>query len=587
MVAAGSATSPRAAGRTAIAARCVAFASLALLAWQGAAPPALGQTEIARTVHNLTPGGPGQLHETRPTGLCVYCHTPHNANPTRALWNRDLPAVSYQLYSSSTLNATLNQPTGSSRLCLSCHDGLLAMGNVRVQPPGGELELGPMAGRRNLGTDLSDDHPISFVYDAELALRRGELVDPSGLPHALRLDATRQMQCTTCHDAHEDRRPLFLRMGNDDGALCLSCHRLGDWGGSSHASSAASWDGSGVDPWPEGAAPTVSGNGCTNCHRTHSAGHGPRLLARAVETDNCSVCHAGSVARKNVADEFVNGAKYSRHPVEAGPWVHDPLENPLAMVRHVTCADCHNAHAADSTPASPPLVSGRLKGVPGATTDGTVLRVSANEYEVCVRCHGFAEPGVPGIMRDEATRIVRVKIDPANASFHPIAAVGRNPNVTGLLGGLTPSSRISCTDCHNNSDWVAGSTVPRGPHASRYAPILERQYVTSDPTPEAYANYELCYKCHDRNALTMPQPSGFPHYEHVVEEQASCAVCHDPHGSRQNPHLINFMLLDANGAEVVRPNAAGMLDYTSLGPGRGSCSLSCHGEAHDDTRYPD
>jgi predicted CXXCH cytochrome family protein len=570
-----------------VGARLAAFAVLALLAWQGAAPPALGQTEIARTVHNLTPDGPGQLKETRPTGLCVYCHTPHNANPTQALWNRDLPAVSYQLYSSSTLSATLNQPTGSSRLCLSCHDGLLAMGNVRVQPPGTELELGPMAGRRRLGTDLSDDHPISFVFDAELALRRGELVDPSGLPHPLRLDATQQMQCTTCHDAHEDRRPMFLRMTNEDGAMCLSCHRLGDWNGSSHASSGATWNGSGVNPWPEGAASTVSGNACTNCHRTHSAGRGPRLLARAIETENCTVCHAGNVAQKNVADEFVNGAKYSRHPVDAGPWVHDPRENPLAMARHVTCADCHNAHAADSAPVSPPLVPGSMKGVPGVTADGTALRAAANEYEVCNRCHGFAEPSVPGIMRDEATRIVRVKIDPSNASFHPIAAVGRNPNMTGLLGGLTPSSRISCTDCHNNSDWVTGSTAPRGPHASRYAPILERQYITADPTPEAYANYELCYKCHDRNALTTPQPSGFPHYEHVVEEQAPCAACHDPHGSRENKHLINFMLLDANGAEVVRPNAVGVLDYTSIGPGRGSCSLSCHGTEHGGTSYPD
>jgi hypothetical protein len=175
-------------GSGAMYALALASAACSALVWLGAATPALGQTQIARTVHNLTPGGPGQLKETRPTGLCVYCHTPHNASPERALWNHDLPAVSYRLYSSSTLHATMNQPTGSSRLCLSCHDGLVAMGNVRVQPSGGALELGPMSGRRNLGADLSDDHPISFVYDAELALHRGELVDPAGLPHELRLD---------------------------------------------------------------------------------------------------------------------------------------------------------------------------------------------------------------------------------------------------------------------------------------------------------------------------------------------------------------------------------------------------------------
>ena len=165
--------------------------------------PAEGaQTEIARTVHNLTPGGPGQLKETRPTGLCVYCHTPHNADPTIALWNRSMPAVTYQLYTSSTLQATPNQPTGSSRLCLSCHDGILALGNLRVPPPGEELKLGPMSGKRVLGTDLSDDHPISFVYDAELAVRHGELVDPRAC-HAPSV-STRHSNCNA--------RPATIRM---------------------------------------------------------------------------------------------------------------------------------------------------------------------------------------------------------------------------------------------------------------------------------------------------------------------------------------------------------------------------------------
>ncbi len=561
---------------------CVAVVLSALLM----ASPGRAQTEIARTVHNLTPGGPGQLKETRPTGLCVYCHTPHNANPTQALWNKDTPATTYQLYTSSTLQSMPNQPTGSSRLCLSCHDGILALGNLRVPPPGEELELGPMSGNRRLGTDLSDDHPISFVYDGELAVRRGELVDPSGLPTTVRLDASQQLQCTTCHDPHEDRRPMFLRMANADGALCLSCHRLNQWGGSSHATSGAAWNGSGTNPWPEGALPTVAGNACSNCHRTHSAGHGPRLLAQAVETDNCTVCHTGTVAQKNVTDQFANGGKFSRHPVEVGPWVHDPRENPLSMTRHVTCADCHNPHAADATPSTAPLVSGRLKGVAGVTSDGTLLRESSNEYEVCNRCHGFSEPPTPGIQRAEATRIVRVKIDPSNASFHPIAAVGRNTAVNGLLSGLTATSRISCTDCHNDSDWVAGSNLPRGPHASQYAPILEREYITADQTPESQSNYDLCYKCHDRGQFITPQATGFPHARHVVDQQAPCAACHDAHGSRQNAHLINFMVRDQNGRETVAPNAAGRLEYISSGAGRGSCSLQCHGADHDARNYP-
>jgi len=71
------------------------------------------QTDIAKTVHNLTPEGPGTMKETVKTGLCVFCHTPHNANPSRSMWNKDLPGITYQLYTSSTLRAELKQPTGS------------------------------------------------------------------------------------------------------------------------------------------------------------------------------------------------------------------------------------------------------------------------------------------------------------------------------------------------------------------------------------------------------------------------------------------------------------------------------------------
>jgi predicted CXXCH cytochrome family protein len=551
-------------------------------------PPSLhAQTQVARTVHNLTPGGSGQLKETRPVGLCVFCHTPHNANPIQALWNRDLPPVTYQLYSSSTLQAVLNQPTGSSRLCLSCHDGILALSTLRVPPQGDPLELGRMTGSRHIGTDLRDDHPVSFVFDGALAVQRGDLVDPTALPSAVRLDASGQMQCTSCHDPHEDRRPHFLRMDPDDGALCLSCHRLPQWASSSHATSLATWNSLGTSPWREGSPPTVAANACNNCHRTHAAGQGPRLLAWPVEVDNCAVCHQGNVAAKDVAAQFTDGAKISRHPVGAESWLHDPRENPAITPRHVTCVDCHNPHATDATPAADGIVSGALRSVPGITTDGSALREALQEHEVCNKCHGPTEPVTPGILRAEPTRIVRLKIDPSNASFHPVAAVGRNATIAGLRPGYTASSRISCIDCHNNDDWMAGSLAPKGPHASRYSPILVRQYRTEDRTPESFENYELCYQCHDRDVLLTPRLTGFPHATHVVDRQASCATCHDAHGSRQNAHLINFMVRDLAGATVVAPDASGRLEYVANGPGRGTCYLQCHGADHGPRSYPD
>ena len=110
------------------------------------ATPAMASTSVANTVHNLTPSGPGTFRAPEAAGLCVYCHTPHNASPQRGLWNRELSGATYQLYESTTLKAQLKQPDGSSRLCLSCHDGTLAMGTLRRAPNGVQPTLGVLTG---------------------------------------------------------------------------------------------------------------------------------------------------------------------------------------------------------------------------------------------------------------------------------------------------------------------------------------------------------------------------------------------------------------------------------------------------------
>jgi hypothetical protein len=143
---------------------------------------AMARAAIVDTVHNLSVTGPGTVRAPAVRQLCVFCHTPHRAAQTRALWNRDLTPTTYNLYASSTLEATLSQPTGASRLCLGCHDGTTALGILRVPSRAGQVSLGPLAGRASLGTDLSDDHPVSFVFDAALAHRQGQLADPASRP---------------------------------------------------------------------------------------------------------------------------------------------------------------------------------------------------------------------------------------------------------------------------------------------------------------------------------------------------------------------------------------------------------------------
>jgi len=117
------------------------FAVLAALLLAALPVPAQAQrtSDVRNTLHNLSASGPGTAKATTENQVCVFCHTPHGADTTeKPLWNRTLAAKTYVVYTSKSLdaetilNTSLAQPLGSSKLCLSCHDGAMALGSVRV-----------------------------------------------------------------------------------------------------------------------------------------------------------------------------------------------------------------------------------------------------------------------------------------------------------------------------------------------------------------------------------------------------------------------------------------------------------------------
>jgi len=167
--------------------------------------------------------------------ICIVCHTPHNADVTVAnapLWNHQLSTVSpYTVYTSLTLDATVGQPSASSKLCLSCHDGSVALENFGGVTTGTNF----ISGGANIGGtshgDLSNDHPISFTYNSALATTDGGLFDPStqtsGLGGTIDDDLLfgGKMECASCHDVHNAYNNLGLLVKpNTASALCLTCH---------------------------------------------------------------------------------------------------------------------------------------------------------------------------------------------------------------------------------------------------------------------------------------------------------------------------------------------------------------------------
>lgn len=539
---------------------------------------------IVNTKHNLSVSGLGSVKAESETEICVFCHTPHNSSPQKPLWNREDPALNYTLYTSSTTDATIVQPDGSSLLCLSCHDGTIALGNVlsRTVPismAGGITTMPP--GNTNLTKDISKDHPVSFFYNSDLAGIDGQLNNPSTLTGPVKLE-NQKVQCISCHDPHRDLFDNFLTATNRYSELCIYCHDRNYWNNTNHKLSNSIWNGSGPDPWPRTEFPTVTENACENCHNPHNADGKKRLMNYQQEENNCLICHNGNVAEKNIEVQFT---KLYKHNVAGYLQVHDPEEPNVVQTRHVECEDCHNPHASNNQPAAPPDISGKLAGVKGVNTNGSDVNPSQYEYEICYRCHADSpdKPASPTIRQIEQNN-VRYEFDPSNPSFHPVESIGVNPNVPSLIPPYTTASLIYCSDCHASD----GSNSPGGTHGSIYPQILKLQYLTIDYTPESAAAYALCYLCHSREVIINSTGSfgNNVHRRHIVWENTPCNICHDPHGisslqgnTTNNTHLINFNTI------AVQPDNLGRLRFEDNGTFRGRCYLICHGEVHSPRSY--
>lgn len=282
------------------------WTAAALLAFSGPTSAA----GIADTRHNLgSAANPiiGRNQVTDTAEICVFCHTPHGGDTAAPvpLWNKRLGAAgapagggTYSTYSQLQLPSLdgTEAPVGSvSMACLSCHDGTQAMDNIINAPGSGGVlaDGGGNDGRANvwtgsprasatgvmtnaggfisnLGTDLSNDHPIGIQYcggglsgagavvsgtcrdedfkaiqTATINTNQVFWVDTGGagkqrtdLPLYQRATGGLGplVECASCHDPHVSSGQAgpagtgqvggetFLRISNANSAVCTSCH---------------------------------------------------------------------------------------------------------------------------------------------------------------------------------------------------------------------------------------------------------------------------------------------------------------------------------------------------------------------------
>jgi hypothetical protein len=124
-------------------------------------------------------------------------------------------------------------------LCLSCHDGTVAINNYAGSS--GSMKMGP-GESAYISTDLSNDHPVGIAYNAASATTNGKLADPttksvtigstvsrSGTITAMML-VEGKVECNSCHDVHNvytvatDSGRGLVKVSLAGSSLCRQCH---------------------------------------------------------------------------------------------------------------------------------------------------------------------------------------------------------------------------------------------------------------------------------------------------------------------------------------------------------------------------
>lgn len=210
---------------------------------------------IKQTRHNLGATGDYTYRVTDSAGvtqICVFCHTPHNAERNILLWNRTMSSGTFQMYTSSGSFSSGNKKTAMdansiSLFCLSCHDGSVALSAKIKNNPEASLGYAGLPGRvsrrTNIGgssdgsdIDLRNDHPVNVRLGIAIEQHYGGGDTAKwGTPAAVATDGLRlfkignnsdYVECASCHDPHSNafgRR--FLRKSNSSSSLCLTCHK--------------------------------------------------------------------------------------------------------------------------------------------------------------------------------------------------------------------------------------------------------------------------------------------------------------------------------------------------------------------------
>ena len=549
--------------------RHVWFLLISIIMILGSGGMALAEivTKIENTKHNLSASGPGPVKAVNEEQICVFCHSTHNANleVTAPLWNRELSSLTYTPYTSASMDAITAQPGQSSKLCLSCHDGTLAIGTVGVLNNVGPASIqmsGTNAGNmpvgageltgytRDLGIDLSNDHPISFTYDATLSSNDGELRSPPVMEGSTPVVGNRipgvyprpifpldneQMQCTTCHDPHtwesdptkgnhkflrgnrlQQTQPLGGSYVQNFDSMCLACHDKGGttWAYSAHANQLVAdqtyLDAAATERDFPANTPVWKAS-CLNCHDTHTVQGAKRLLREGTDSltspksggnpateETCYQCHsdigtsilnpltASTVFVPNIKTDFT----LSIHmPISKQPEKHNIGGSFDDSINGGTTVRCD--------------VSGSKCGKDFIESEAVLGKISSgglleNRHAECTDCHNPHRATKNRLFNDDP-------ILPASAGTHKHSIVAGDTTPHDNLASGSLRGTFGVEPKYISAEFGAHPfryDAKRGDGGNNAPTGVTNTYVTRE--------YQICFKCHSPYAYDETDPQALP-----------------------------------------------------------------------------
>jgi predicted CXXCH cytochrome family protein len=211
--------------------------------------PSLALAGISGTHHDFS----GESWNTAQF-LCEICHIPHNSGNTRLLWNHTLSSQSFSwdetvTAGGTTLPTNISTWGGTTKNCLSCHDGSVAVGDLFHNGYGSSEFVTGDAQIVSATGDMKGNHPVAIPYPFGQAsntynsISSGSGVvmtefasdptssgirlyndDGSGNVSVGTVTGKTGIECGSCHDPHDNSNDPFLRVSNASSALCLACH---------------------------------------------------------------------------------------------------------------------------------------------------------------------------------------------------------------------------------------------------------------------------------------------------------------------------------------------------------------------------